>query len=249
MTQPIEDRIEIYSSPKRVRALLGGVVVGESTAPLLLLEPGQAPVYYFPRDAVRADSLVRSDNRTHCLRKGAAQLWTIEAGGKRAADAAWSYESPPESLAAIRGHVAFQFDRMDSWLEEDEKITVHPRSPFHRVDVHESRRPVRVELGGEVLAETTQARFLFETDLPARYYIPEEDVRMRLLQDATRTSACPYKGSARYWSAKIGGRVVEDVGWSYPLPLPEVRKIAGLLCFDPKRVDLITVDGKAVDKV
>ena len=244
MTEVAEERITIYRSPKRVRALLGGETIADSTTPLLLLEPGSIPVYYFPREHVRMERLARGEGRTHSLSMGDARSWTVEAGGKRAVDAAWSYETPSHDLAAIAKHVAFEFDRMDTWLEEDEKITIHPRSPFHRVDVHESRRPVRVEIGGQILAETTQARFLFETNLPPRYYIPQEDVRLSLLQDSRRTSACPYKGSARYWSVKIGDRLVEDLAWSYPLPLPEVRKIAGFVCFDPDLVDSIMVDGK-----
>ena len=246
MTEAAARPITIYPSPKRVRAMLGGEAIADSTTTLLLLEAGCNPVYYFPREDVQLEKLGRSDQRSHCPHKGDARYWTVEAGGKRAADAAWSYEAPTDEVAAIAKYIAFQFDRMDSWYEEDEKITVYPRSPFHRIDVHESRRPVRVELGGQVLAETSEGRFLFETGLPARYYIQQEDVRMSLLEDSTATSACPYKGSARYWSAKVGDRVVEDVAWSYPLPLPEVRKIAGFVCFDPERVDSITVGGKPV---
>lgn len=226
--------------------MVGGETVADSTAALLLLEQGHAPVYYFPRDDVQLELLARSDHRTHCPHKGDARHWTITAGDKRAENAAWSYESPLDDVAEIKGHIAFYFGRIDAMYEEDEKIAVHPRNPFHRVDVLESFRPVRVELGGQVLAETKSARFVFETGLPPRYYIPQEDVRIRLLTDSNTNSACPYKGSARYWSARVGDRTVEDVAWSYPLPLPEVRKIAGLVCFDPERVDSITVDGKPV---
>jgi uncharacterized protein (DUF427 family) len=241
-----EERIRLYPSPKRVRAMFGGETVAESQRTLLLLEKGHAPVYYFPRDDVHVELLARSDKHTHCPYKGDARYWTVAAGDKRAEDAAWSYEAPIEGMEDIAKYVAFYFGRMDAWYEEDEKIVVHPRSPYHRVDVLESRRPVRVEIGGQVVAETKNARFLFETDLPARYYIPQEDVKLNLLTDSAKTSACPYKGSARYWSAKVGDEVREDVAWSYPLPLPEVRKIAGLVCFYPERVDVLTVDGKSV---
>ena len=69
---------------------------------------------------------------------------------------------------------------------------------------------------------------------------------MGLLSDSQRTSACPYKGSARYWSANANGRRFEDIAWSYPLPLPEARKIAGYVCFDAEKVDVLTVDGMPV---
>ena len=240
-------RITILRSPKRVRAMLGGETIADSYSPLLLLETGHKPVYYFPRDDVRLESLARSDKHSHCPHKGDARYWTIEAGDKRAVDSAWSYETPFDAVSEIKEHIAFYFDRMDTWYEEDDRITVHPRSPLHRVDVLDSKRPVKVEIGGQVVAETKQGRFVFETGLPVRYYIPEEDVRMTLLADSTKTSACPYKGAARYWSAKVDGGLREDVAWSYPLPLPEVRKLSGYICFDPEKVDSLTVDGKPAD--
>src|SRR5690606_3007451 len=205
-----------------------------------------APVYYFPRAAVRMELLRRSDHTTHCPYKGDAAYWTIAAGEKRSENAAWSYEAPLDGVADIAERIAFQFDRIDAWHEEDERIAVHPRDPYHRVDILDSARAVRVELGGRTLAETTRGRFLFETGLPARYYIPPEDVRTDLLTDSDTISACPYKGSARYWSARDGDRLVADVAWSYPVPRPECRKIAGYLCFYPERVDRLTVDGAPV---
>ena len=111
--------------------------------------------------------------------------------------------------------------------EEDDEIFVHARDPYKRVDVVNSARPVKVIVGGETVAETTRARFLYETRLPTRYYIPPEDVRMDLLVSSDQVTACPYKGTARYWSVKIGDRVFPDIVWSYPEPIPECPKIKG----------------------
>jgi uncharacterized protein (DUF427 family) len=66
---------------------------------------------------------------------------------------------------------------IDAWYEEDEQVFVHPRDPYHRVDILQSSRRVRVSVGGEVIAETQRPIVLFETGLPPRYYIPPEDVR------------------------------------------------------------------------
>jgi uncharacterized protein (DUF427 family) len=55
---------------------------------------------------------------------------------------------------------------------------------------------------------------------------------------------CPYKGQAETWSVRIGERLHEDVAWSYPTPLPESEKIAGLIAFYEKKVDL-RVEGYA----
>ncbi|MFP6870456.1 MAG: DUF427 domain-containing protein [Nitrospinota bacterium] len=137
---------------------------------------------------------------------------------------------------------------MDSWHEEEDEIFVHARDPYKRVDALGSSRHIRVLLGGETIAESRSPHLLFETGLPARYYLPEEDVRMDLLVRSERTSGCPYKGKAIYWSAKVNGETFEDVVWSYPDPLPECSKIKGLLAFYPDRVEDIFVDGEAAPK-
>ena len=157
----------------------------------------------------------------------------------------WGYPDPFEEVAALADFVAFYWDRVDGWYEEDEEIFVHPRDPYKRVDVIHSSRPVQIIVGGETVAETRRARFLFETRLPTRYYIPPEDVRMDLLVPSEKTTACPYKGRARYYSVKIGDRVWEDLVWSYPEPIAECPKIKGYLCFFNEHVDEIRVDGVA----
>jgi len=128
------------------------------------------------------------------------------------------------------------------WLEEDERVVSHPRDPFHRVDVRPSSRHVRIELDGEVVADTTRARMLFETQLPTRFYLPREDVRVPLRASATR-SFCPYKGAASYLSAQVGGRRHEDLAWSYEQPFPELGAVAGLVAFWDERVDVV-LDGE-----
>jgi uncharacterized protein (DUF427 family) len=101
---------------------------------------------------------------------------------------------------------------------------------------------VRVVIGGEIVAETKRARFLFETRLPTRYYIPPEDVRMDLLIASDKVTACPYKGTAQYYSVRIGERVFPDIVWCYPDPIPECPKIKGYLCFFNEHVDAILTD-------
>ena len=49
---------------------------------------------------------------------------------------------------------------------------------------------------------------------------------------------CPYKGTARYWSVRVGDNLVPDLAWSYPDPIPENPKIRDLVCFFNERVDL-----------
>ena len=111
-----------------------------------------------------------------------------------------------------------------------------------RVRVEQEAKRVRVEVDGVVLAESTNARVLFETGLPPRWSLPKTDLRMDLLVPTTRATYCPYKGQAQYWSVRAGDRLVEDLAWSYPTPLPESQRIAGLVAFYDEEVDLFIDD-------
>ena len=241
-------KITFEASPRRVRVAFNGETIADSTNAHLLFETRHLPVYYFPRADVRMDLLTPTDHHTFCPYKAQASYWTIKAGDRVAENAVWGYPEPYEEVAAIKDYVAFYWDRVDHWYEEDEEIFVHPRDPYKRVDVVQSSRPVEVVLGGAVVAETRRARFLFETRLPTRYYIPLEDVRMELLVPSAKKTRCPYKGEARYWSAKLGDRLFEDIVWSYPEPIAECPKIKGYLSFYNEQVDEIRVDGKAVPR-
>ncbi len=135
-------------------------------------------------------------------------------------------------------------NNIEAWFEEDEEVFVHPRDPYHRVDVLESSRHVRVSVNGEVVAETRRPKVLFETALPPRYYIPPEDVRTDLLVETETRTGCPYKGFASYWAVEACGERVEDLVWGYPQPIPGAEKIRDHLCFFDERVD-VEVDGEA----
>jgi uncharacterized protein (DUF427 family) len=241
-------KITFELSPRRVRVKFGDETIADSTSAHLLFETRHLPVYYFPKADVRMDLLAPTDHHTFCPYKGTASYWTVSAAGKTAGNAVWGYPDPFDEVAAIKDFVAFYWNRMDGWFEEDDEIFVHPRDPYKRVDVLQSSRHVQVILGGETVADTRRARFLFETRLPTRYYIPPEDVRRDLLVASAKVTACPYKGTARYYSVKIGGEVFPDIVWTYPEPIPECPKIKGYLCFFNEHVDDILVDGVSVPR-
>jgi uncharacterized protein (DUF427 family) len=111
----------------------------------------------------------------------------------------------------------------------------------HTVTTAPSTRRVRVELDGELIADSSRVLALEETGHPTRFYLPLEDVRDGVLQPSERTSHCPFKGDASYYSARVNGEIHADVAWYYPEPIPAVAGIAGLVCFYPERVAL-TVD-------
>ena len=236
--------LALEASPRSVRVVLAGEAVADSKRAMLLLELGYPPVYYFPIDDVRTDLLEESEHETTCPYKGEASYWTVAVGDRREENAAWGYPRPIPGAPDMSGYVAFRWEAMDEWFEEDDRLVGGARDPYHRVDAVWSERHVRVFLGGEVVAETRRPCIVFESGIPTRYYLSPGDVRTDLLAPSSTSTACPYKGMASYWSATVGDRTVEDVVWSYEAPPPEQPKIAGLLCFWPERVDAIEVDGR-----
>jgi uncharacterized protein (DUF427 family) len=233
-------RVRVERGAKRVRAYLGGAVVVDSIAPLLVWEIPYYPTYYFREDDVQAELVADGGANLHSPSRGDAKTLTVLAGGSRADGAAARYEDSP--IAELRGMVRFQWDAMEAWFEEDEQVYTHPRDPYTRVDILASSRRVRVFFDDLVLADSTSPRLLFETGLPTRYYLPRTHVRMDLLERSPTVTHCPYKGRAETWSVRVGETLHEDLAWSYPAPLPESQKVAGLIAFYDEKLD-IEVDG------
>jgi uncharacterized protein (DUF427 family) len=233
-------RVRVEPGLKRVRAYVGGELVVDTTHPLLVWENPNYPAYYLPRADVVA-ALVPTATSTHSPSRGNTVHYTVKAGGKELVDAAWQYPESP--LEEIRDHVRFDWQALDAWFEEDEEVYVHPRSPYARIDILPSSRHVRVLIDGVVVADSHRPWLLFETGLPVRYYLPKVDVRMDLLEPTDSHTACPYKGTASYWTAVVNDQRHDDVVWSYPQPLPESTRIGGLVAFYNDRVTL-EVDGE-----
>jgi hypothetical protein len=82
----------------------------------------------------------------------------------------------------LAGYVAFDWDAMDAWFDEDEETGAHPRDPYARIDVRRTSRPVEVSVCGEVVTETRRALVLSEGHLPNRFYVPRGDVPAELLR-------------------------------------------------------------------
>jgi uncharacterized protein (DUF427 family) len=238
-----DSRHLLEPSARWLRVRFAGQIVADSRRVLLLREPGRVPVYYFPREDVRADTLVPAGHAAPCPRDSAT-CWTVRVGDRVAEHAAWGYPVPPADRLGLRDHVAFEWPQMDAWFEEDDEVYVHARDPYKRVDVLHSSRHLRVVVAGEVVCDTRRPTLLFETGLPTRYYVPKTDVRMDLLEPTETETRCPYKGLASYYSMRIGSTVVRDIAWCYRHPIPECGKIENLVCFFDERVDAVYVDGQ-----
>jgi uncharacterized protein (DUF427 family) len=127
---------------------------------------------------------------------------------------------------------------MDAWFEQDEEVLVHPRDPYHRVDVLESSRHVRVSVGGEGVAKTDRLRVLFETGLPPRNFTPPGDVRDDVLLPSDKNAQCPsHEVVASYHSLQGGEETVEDLVWHYPELIAAAEEIRDRPCFFNENVD------------
>jgi uncharacterized protein (DUF427 family) len=239
-------RSELRHEPteKRIRAMLGDRVVVDSTRALLVWEPRRiVPAYAVPLEDVRADLVPVASGEPggpELLHPGipftvhstAGESLSVSADGRVRAEAAFRPADPD-----LAGYVLLDFDAMDRWYEEDEPVFSHPRDPYHRVDIRASSRHVLVEDDGHLLADTTRAVLVFETSLPTRFYIPREDI-VTALRPSARTTYCPYKGEANYWSTDTR----RDIAWTYRQPLPDATGLAGLIAFYDDPMD-VTVDG------
>jgi uncharacterized protein (DUF427 family) len=237
--------IRIEPGTKRVRVYLGGRVIADTVHPMLVWEVPYYPTYYFPVVDVRIELMEADGGMQHSPSRGDGRTFTVSAGDRTAQRAALQHADSP--IEELRDLIRFDWDSMDAWFEEDERVFTHPRDPYTRVDILASSRHVRVEVDGTTIAESTSPRMLFETGLPVRYYLPKTHVRMDLLTPTESVSHCPYKGQAEYWSVRAGDGVHDDLAWSYRAPFAESQRIAGLIAFYNEKID-IYVDGVLQDR-
>ena len=234
----------VEPSPRWIRARVGDTEIANSRRALLLswYGPGMLPTYCLPADDVRIDLLHPSAAGDGKPIDGFRVDHDLHFGDVVVEGAAQLFHEPPAPLEAVDGFWTFTWDGGVSWFEEALEIHVHAKDPNKRVDAVPSERHVQVELDGVLVAESRRPHALFETTLPTRWYLPIEDVRQELLVPSDTVSRCPYKGTASYWSVQVGDALHRDVAWTYPEPVPECPRIAGLVAFYNEQVDMV-VDG------
>lgn len=88
-----------------------------------------------------------------------------------------------------------------------------------------------VRAGGAVLGESNDALELTEGDYPPVIYFPRDDIAMAFLDATDKTSHCPHKGDANYFSVVTKSTTLKDVVWSYENPKEDVARIKGYLAF------------------
>jgi uncharacterized protein (DUF427 family) len=122
-----------------------------------------------------------------------------------------------------------------------ESVWDYPRPP--RVEPVSDR--IRIELGGRVVADTTDAVRVLETSHPPVYYLPRAAFTADL-SPAPGASLCEFKGAARYLTLTAGDTRAEGAAWTYPSPSRGYEVLAGRIAVYPSRMDRCEVDGEAV---
>lgn len=250
---PILDQIRQYESepgyvvftmpsPKRLRVVVGDLTVADTVEGLVMYESDHLPVYYFPMQDVDDAMLMPSATLTESPFKGTASHYSLNTGITLVEDAGWRYLDPPPACPPISGYMAFYWNKINHWYEEDEEIFVHARDPFRRIDCLPSSRRIEVFVDGEKVADSTRGVFLFETGLPTRYYMPIADTRLDLLTPSRYVSRCPYKGLSSWYHMTVKERH-ENLVWYYQDPVHESARIKGLVSFYNEFVDKILIDG------
>ena len=114
--------VRVEPNHRRIRVFVEGVAIADTIRSLYLFEAGHLPVYYFPREDVRFDLLEATQRTTFCPYKGHARYWSIVVGERTIADAVWGYPEPIEDAPAIGDYVAFYWNEVDTWFEEDHVV-------------------------------------------------------------------------------------------------------------------------------
>ncbi|MDY7559466.1 DUF427 domain-containing protein [Pseudomonas sp. 10B1] len=96
----------------RVTVKFQDVVVAQTENAVKLQEANYPAVFYIPRSDIRAERYTRTEHQTHCPYKGEAHYYSLNADGKTALNAVWTYDEPFPSVAEIKEHVAFYTDKV-----------------------------------------------------------------------------------------------------------------------------------------
>jgi uncharacterized protein (DUF427 family) len=119
--------------------------------------------------------------------------------------------------------------------------------PDHPITVTPAERRWRAVFAGHVIADSAEALVLQEARYKPAVYFPRSDVGMDYLGRTERSTHCPYKGDAAYYTLDMDGQIAENAAWTYERPYPPMAQIAGRLAFYPDKVEVYEVDDAAVN--
>ncbi len=111
---------------RRIRVVFAGETIADTTAAFRVLETSHPPNYYLPAGDIVDGCLTRARGSSFCEWKGTAHYYDVVIGDAVAAEAAWGYDRPTRTYAAIAGYVAFYAGRMDACLVDEEVVEAQP---------------------------------------------------------------------------------------------------------------------------
>ena len=113
--------------------------------------------------------------------------------------------------------------------------------PDHPITVTATPKRMQVRYGEHVIADSRAALTLQESTYPAVIYFPREDVAMEFFSRTEKTTHCPYKGDASYYTILMDGRFADNAVWTYEDPYPAMETIRDRLAFYPNQVEIYDV--------
>jgi uncharacterized protein (DUF427 family) len=237
--EPLPDRL-LFAEPlrRRMRVQFGGAWIADSEEVVLLHEPGRYPVAYFPLADITPGTLAASEYRTQHPDLGPTSWYDVRAGEHSRPRAAWRHTELPGHAGELAERVAFAWPAMEAFYEEDERIVGHAADAYHRIDIRQTSRHLTVRYGDRTIADTTRPLVLYESGFAPRWYVPRTDADESALIPAEGQTFCPYKGLCSYYDVAGARRVA----WSYQDAWFEVRRISGLLSFEPDTIE-VHLDG------
>ncbi len=123
------------------------------------------------------------------------------------------------------------------FLKPLDEVVQYDFEPGYVVFAQPAPKRVRVMAGGHLLADTTRALLLFESDHIPIYYFPIEDVKTELFEDGQLVTHSPYKGNARHYSLKDSDGKYDDIMWHYDKPVEGCPDISNHVSFYWHEVD------------
>lgn len=112
--------------------------------------------------------------------------------------------------------------------------SIWSQHPDYKIDIISRDSEISISFNGELIAQSQHTLLLQEQDHQPVVYFPRQNVRMELLHSIAKTSFCPFKGNASYWSLDIEGHQIEMAAWSYEDPFPEMSRIKNYIAFYPE---------------
>jgi len=119
--------------------------------------------------------------------------------------------------------------------------------PDHPITIAPAPRRWRVAFENHVIGDSGDVLLLEEAGHGPVAYFPREDVDMAYFARTGRTTHCPYKGDAAYYTILMDGHFADNAVWTYEDPFPAMEQIRGRLAFYPDKVEIYEIDAARAD--